>query len=353
MSKKILDYAKKVQPVDRRYMEKMRKYHNTLLMPTGALEVLLSYVEKLAGIYKEIPVRMLKKKKVIVFAADHGIAEEGVSAYPQEVTKQMLSSFANELAVITVLAKHQELDISVIDVGVKGEPVKGKNIISKKVSNGTKNFLHENAMSKEELEKAFKIGVELAKETKAKGYDIVLMGEMGIGNTTSSSAVAAALLNLPVDILTGYGTGINETTFRQKIAIIEKALIQRKINTNDPLEILMKVGGFEIVAICGFLIGAGIYRLPVILDGFIGDVAALAAYFINPLAKDYWFAGQISQESGDKKILKKLALRPILDLDFRLGEASGSTMALPILEQAIAISRFTGTFEKAKVSDRK
>ncbi len=353
MCKKISDYAKKIKPIDKKYMDKMRQYHNTLLMPTGALEVLLSYVEKLAGIYKETPVRTLKKKRIIVFAADHGIAEEGVSAYPQEVTKQMLSSFANNLAVITVLAKNQGLDITVVDVGVKGESIKGKNILTKKVSEGTKNFLYENAMSEVEFEKAFEIGINMAKETKTSGYDIALIGEMGIGNTTSSSAVAASLLDLPVSILTGYGTGINEKTYKLKISTIEKALRQRNIKTKDPLEILRKVGGFEIVAISGFLIGSAIYRLPVILDGFIGDVAALAAYCINPFAKDYWFAGQISQEIGDKIILKKLDLKPMLDLDFRLGEASGAALALPILEQAIAISKFTGTFDSAKVSGKR
>lgn len=353
MKAELLKLIEEIQPIDIKYVKKMRKHHETLLMPTDALKLLLSYVEKLAGIYKEIPVRILRKKKIIVFAADHGVAEEGVSAYPQDVTRQMLGSFVKSFAVITVLAKHLNADITVVDMGVKGEAIISKKMLNKKIAQGTQNFLYEDAMTSIELKKALETGLQLAKKCKKNGYDIVLLGEMGIGNTTSTSAIVASLLNVPVKSVTGYGTGISKKTYQKKISTLQKALRNRKINKKDPFDILQKVGGFEIAAMVGFLLGAAYFRLPVILDGFIGDAAALVAYHINPLAKDYWIAGQVSQEKGDRNVLKKLSLKPILDLEFRLGEASGAAIAFPILEQAVAISRNTGTFSQAKVSNKK
>lgn len=352
---------KNIQPLDKKSIEKIQKHHANLLMPSGALSVVLLYVEQLAGIYAEVPVRTLKRKRVVLFAADHGIAKEGVSAYPQEVTVQMLGSFAQNWAVITALAKNQNLDMTVFDVGVLGEGIVSEKISVQKIAQGTKNFLQENAMSEKELKIAMEIGREVAKETKKRGYDIALIGEMGIGNTTSASAITAALLHLPVQQITGHGTGVSEEIYKRKISIIKQALkargvilerAKRPIESHNAYEVLRKVGGFEIAAMTGFLLGAAEQRLPVLLDGFITGAAALAAYSIDPMSKEYWIAGHISKEQGHRKILEKLSLRPILDLDLRLGEASGAAFALPVLEQAIAVSQNTGTFTMAGVSNK-
>jgi nicotinate-nucleotide--dimethylbenzimidazole phosphoribosyltransferase len=264
----------------------------------------------------------------------------------------MLGSFANNWAVITALAKNQRMDMVVMDMGVKGEAIPSKKIVNKKIAAGTKNFLKEDAMSREELEKAVAIGMALAEETKAKGYDIVLIGEMGIGNTTSASAITALLLSLPVKVVTGRGTGVSDQAYLKKIQIITKAIQERKVKKSDAMDVLQKVGGFEIAAMTGFLLKAAAVKLPVLLDGFITGAAALAAFSIAPQAKQYWIAGHVSKEIGHRKILEKLSLRPILDLDLRLGEASGAALALPILEQAIAISRDTGTFTLAGVANK-
>lgn len=343
----------KIEPLDEKSREKMRVHHADLLMPTGALAVPLSYVEQLAGILGTVRIPKQLKKRVVLFAADHGIAAEGVSAYPQEVTAQMLGSFAQGWAVITALAKRQDMDMVVVDVGVKGEGIVSDKILNKKIGQGTKNFLKEDAMIESELFQALEVGIDMARQTKTKGYDIALIGEMGIGNTTSASAITAALLALPVATVTGRGTGVNDEAYKKKIAVITQALkASNVIESPEVLKILKKVGGFEIAAMVGFLLGAAAEKLPVILDGFITGSAALAAYRISPQSKAYWIAGHVSAEGGHRKILEKLSLRPILDLDLRLGEASGAALAIPILEQAITISQDTGTFTIAGVANK-
>jgi nicotinate-nucleotide--dimethylbenzimidazole phosphoribosyltransferase len=348
---KIIDSVrKKIQPLDQNAITKMQLHHADLLMPTGALAVPLSYVEQLAGIMGNRP--KIEKKQVVLFAADHGIAAEGISAYPQEVTQQMLGSFAQGWAVITSLAKSQGMDMVVIDMGVKGSVLPSEKIINRKIAAGTKNFLQEDAMSRNEVEKALAVGIAVAKETKERGYDVALIGEMGIGNTTSASAITALLLSLPVEIVTGRGTGVTDETYEKKMAVIKKGILSRKVNNADAVTVLQKVGGFEIAAMTGFLLGAAAEKLPVVLDGFITGAAALVAYDIAPQAKEYWIAGHVSKEIGHRRILEKLLLRPILDLDLRLGEASGAALALPILEQAMVISRDTGTFTIAGVTNK-
>jgi nicotinate-nucleotide--dimethylbenzimidazole phosphoribosyltransferase len=352
MYKLLEQTIKKITPLDKKSMQAMQAHHAQLLMPLGALSVPLSYVEQLAGIFTEKTARVLAKKRVVLFAADHGIAAEGVSAYPQEVTRQMLGSFANKWAVITALAKSQHMDVVVLDMGVKGEAIEAPTIRTEKLGEGTKNFLQEDAMSIAQLEKAVGVGIRMARETKAAGYDIALIGEMGIGNTTSASAISAVLLAVPVGGVTGHGTGVGEEAYRKKILLIEKALQNRKPDALDPLGVLQKVGGFEIAAMTGFLLGAAGCKLPVLLDGFITGSAALVASMVCLESKQYWIAGHVSKEQGHKKILEKLSLRPLLDLDLRLGEGSGAAFALPLLEQAIAVSRDTATFTTAQVSNK-
>jgi nicotinate-nucleotide--dimethylbenzimidazole phosphoribosyltransferase len=319
-------------------------------MPTGALAVPLSFVEQLAGIYKEFPVRQLRKKAAVIFAADHGVVAEGVSAYPQEVTQQMLGSFANGWAVITVLCKNQNIDVRVVDVGVKGSPVKG--IINKKIAEGTKNFAKGAAMTKKQALAAIAIGREQAAVLAKKKYDIAIVGEMGIVNTTATSAIASCMLGVAAVEVTDRGTGINDKVYQKKVAVIEKALKLHGPNKKDAIEVLCCVGGFEIAAMVGFILGCGEYRIPVVLDGVITAAAALLAHSITPLSMQYCIAGHVGKEKAHEKILQALGLTPLLNLGLRLGEGSGAALALPLLEQAIVVSNNTGTFSSAHVSNK-
>lgn len=341
-----------IKPLDETYRKKLYAYHKTLLMPEDALSPILSYVEKLAAIKRENPVHVLKKKVVVLFAADHGVVAEGVSAYPQEVTRQMLQSFANEWAVITVLAKKERMDVLVVDTGVIGEPVLDNKIINQKIRQGTNNFVNGPSMSEKEAIKAIEIGIKTAEDIAKKGYEIAVVGEMGIGNTTSASAITSLILNLKPEEVTGRGTGVDDNGLKRKIMAIKKGLRVNKPDPKDAVDVLFKVGGFEIGAMTGFILGCAAFKIPLVLDGFITGSAALLANNMSSLSMDYCFAGHCSMEIGHRKILEYLKLKPLLNLDLRLGEGSGAALALSILESAIYISRETATFATAKVSNK-
>lgn len=349
---KLKKTIKNIRPLNKRKMESLKAYHQTLLMPKDAMASLLDQVEKLAGIYGEVPVRIPKRRIAVIFAGDHGVVKERVSVYPQEVTKQMLTSFANGWAVITVVSKQQKMDVEVVDVGVIGDVCQDTRIINQKIAAGTKNFTQERAMNRNQAEQAIEIGIAVAAKIAKNGYDIAVVGEMGIGNTTSSSAITSAVLGVRPEEVTGRGTGIDDNGLKRKIAAIKKGLTLHKPDPKDPLDVLCKVGGFEIGAICGFILGCAEKRIPVVLDGFITGSAALLAYKLLPRSIDYCFAGHCSQERGHKQILLHLGLFPLLNLNLRLGEGSGAALALSLLENAIYISRETATFATAKVSNK-
>jgi len=347
---------KKIPFVKIEFAEKAQKRLDNLTKPLGSLGRLEEFARRLVAITEDtMPV--LDKKVIFTFAGDHGVAEEGVSAFPSEVTRQMVINFLRGGAGINVLARHAGAEVAVIDIGVKGDfgnfPSKGGTgglFISKKVVSGTRNIRKGPAMTKDEAVQCIEVGIALAHEYANKGYRLFCTGEMGIGNTTPSSAIAAVLTGRPVSEVTGKGTGIGDAALKSKIMVIEDALSINKPDPSDPLDVLAKVGGAEIGGIAGLIIGAAANRIPVVIDGFISTAGALIAYCMEPRTKDYMFAAHNSVEIGHKAMLEKIGLRPILDLDLRLGEGTGAALAMLMIEAGLKIYKEMATFGEAGVS---
>ena len=293
----------------------------------------------------------LKNKVIFTFAGDHGIAVEGVSAYPQAVTAQMVYNFINGGAGINVLARHVGARVVVADLGVASDLKPHKELVNKKVALGTRNILKGPAMSKEEAVKAIENGIEIFLNELPKGIDIAGTGEMGIANTASASAIAATILKKPVEELTGRGTGIDDIALKNKVAAITKALEINKPNPKDAIDVVSKVGGFEIAGLVGVILAAASKRVPVVIDGFISSAASLIAYTLEPKVKEYLIAAHCSVEKGHRAVLEYMGLKPILDLNMRLGEGTGAALAMNIIEASVKILLEMATFEAAGVSE--
>jgi nicotinate-nucleotide--dimethylbenzimidazole phosphoribosyltransferase len=344
----------KIRPLDQVTMALVQRRLDNLTKPRGSLGRLEELAKQIAGIAKD-PLPRFKRKVIFTFAADHGIAEEQISAYPKEVTAQMVFNFVRGGAGINVLARHVGAEVVVVDVGVaekiKIQKSKIKNFKDKKINYGTKNFVHQAAMSKEEAIEAIETGIQVVREEfYKKKIDILSLGDMGIGNTTSSSAVVAAITGMEVKKVTGRGTGIDNATFNNKVKVIQKALRLHNPDSGKPLDILAKVGGFEIGAIAGAALAGASLRVPVVIDGFISSAGALLAYKFCPQIKNYLIASHRSVERGHKAILDYMGLAPILDLDLRLGEGTGAALAINIIEAGIKILDEMASFEEAGVS---
>ncbi|MDO8720930.1 MAG: nicotinate-nucleotide--dimethylbenzimidazole phosphoribosyltransferase [Syntrophales bacterium] len=336
------------------FMEEAQKRLDNLTKPPGSLGRLEEFARRLVAI-TENRLPMLDKKLIFTFAGDHGVAEEGVSAFPKEVTPQMVFNFLNGGAAINVLARHGAAEVVIIDIGVDYDFTGIKTerevpLLMKKVVWGTKNMRKGPAMTRQEAEGCIDTGIELAYEYAKKGYQIFATGEMGIANTTPSSAIASVLTGRPVPEVTGRGTGIGDDALENKIKVIEDSIALNKPDAKDPVDVLAKVGGAEIGGIAGLIIGAAANRIPVVIDGFISTAGALIAYCIKPAVKDYLFAAHSSVEIGHKAMLEKIGLKPILDLDMRLGEGTGAALALLMIEAGLKIYREMATFGEAGVS---
>jgi len=350
---------KMITPVNIEFAEKAQKRLDNLTKPPGSLGRLEEFARRLVAI-TENTMPVLDKKVIFTFAGDHGVAEERVSAYPKEVTRQMVFNFLNGGAGINVLARHAEAEVFVVDIGVDFDftkagdsPLKwetGGLFISKKVVMGTKNMRKQPAMTKDEALRCIEVGIHLAEDYALKGYNIFGTGEMGIANTTPSSAIAAVLTGKPVSEVTGRGTGIDDDALKNKIKVIEDAILINNPDPSNAVDVLAKVGGTEIGAIAGLIIGAAANRIPVVIDGFISTAGALIAYCIEPKTKDYMFAAHNSVEIGHKAMLEKIGLRPILDLDLRLGEGTGAALAMLMIEAGLKIYKEMATFGEAGVS---
>jgi nicotinate-nucleotide--dimethylbenzimidazole phosphoribosyltransferase len=337
--------------VDEKVGHQVRAYLDTLTKPPGSLGRLEDLAVQLAEMTGE-PFPVVSPPGVIVFAADHGVTEEGVSAFPQEVTIQMVNNFLAGGAAINVLSRSIGAKLKIVDVGVAGD-VKGDRLVNRKVSRGTKNFCKQDAMTRSEAIQAIEAGQqETKKMIEEDGIKCLIPGEMGIGNTTASSAVLAALTGAPVESLIGGGTGVDTEKLKHKQQVIEKALNERKPDRNDPIEILAKVGGLEMAAIAGAVSAAAARRVPVLLDGFICTTAALAAAKIHSHIAEYLIVGHRSAEPGHDVAIRALNKQPLLDLGLRLGEGSGAAVAFPILESAMKILKEMATFESAGVSGK-
>ncbi len=321
---------------------KMKKHVDQLTKPVGSLGQLEEIMIRLAGITGEM-FPDLRQRAVVVFCGDHGVAEEGVSAYPQEVTGLMIQNFDRGKAAINILAKRAGADFCAVDVGSKLEETP-KSVISARIRKGTNNFCQESAMTIAEAEQAIHVGRKTVKDLWEKGTRLLAVGELGIGNTTAGSAIASALLGLEVEQLTGRGSWVSSSAYIQKCETIKRALRKHQLSPDRPLEVLAKVGGFEIAGMVGAYIGAAENRIPVIVDGLISTAAVLVAVRLKPEIKPYLFASHVSVEPGHSIMLEELGLKPILHADMRLGEASGAAVVMPVFETAVTVAREMATF---------
>ena len=325
-----------------------RERQNSLTKPQGSLGRLEELSIQLAAIGK----RFVDRKAVIVMAADHGVAAEGVSAYPSEVTPQMVLNFVRGGAAINVLARQANARITVVDIGVNFDFDLSLPIVQRKVMRGTRNMAREAAMTCEQAEQAIQVGMDVVQSEIAKGLDIVATGDMGIGNTTPSAAIVSVITGEPVARVTGRGTGVDEAGLQRKVAMIEKAIAINKPDPKNPMDVLSKVGGLEIAGIAGVIIGAASGGIPVVIDGFISGAAALIACQLAPEVKPYLIAAHQSVEIGHRVMLDHIGLRPLLDMNLRLGEGTGAVLAFHLIEAATRILNEMATFEEAGVSEK-
>ena len=339
----------KIEPVDKEIMEEAQKRLDQLTKPQGSLGRLEELAKIVVGITGK-PNPALNHKLIITMAGDHGVVEEGISAFPQEVTPQMVYNFLRGGAGINVLSRHVGAKIQVVDMGVATDLERSPELIIKKIGYGTKNFTKGPAMSWEEALQSIEAGIEVVEDLGKKGLDILGIGDMGIGNTTPSSAIIAVFSGCRVRDVTGRGTGIENKVFDNKVKVIEKGIAVNKPNPEDPIDVLAKVGGFEIGGIAGSILAGAAMKIPVVIDGFISTAGALIATELAPLTKDYIIASHNSREVGHKVMLERMGLRPLLDLDLRLGEGTGAALGISLVEAAIKILTEMATFADAGVS---
>lgn len=347
---KILDRAASVTPLDSSAMQEARTRQQELTKPAGSLGRLEDIAIQIAGITGQ-PMPKIERKAVIVMAGDHGVTAEGVSAYPSEVTPQMVYNFLRGGAAINALAHYAGARVIVVDIGVAAD-IAHPDLLSHKVAYGTANMAQGPAMTQAQMVEAIQVGMDVFDAQFEQGVDLVATGDMGIGNTTSASAIAAALLSKPAALVTGRGTGIDDKQLAHKIQVIEVALERNKPDPADPFDVLMKVGGLEIAGLVGVIIAAAARRVPVVIDGLISGAAALVAVEANPAIREYLLAGHTSVEQGHRLMLEHMGLSPLLDLKLRLGEGTGATLAMSIIEAALHAHNEMATFAEAGVSEK-
>jgi nicotinate-nucleotide--dimethylbenzimidazole phosphoribosyltransferase len=304
---------------------------------------------RLAGMTGRRP-PLLGRKAVIVMAGDHGVAAEGVSAYPPEVTGQMVLNFLRGGAAICVLARQAGARVVVVDMGVASDLGVHPDLRSRRIAPGTQNFAQGPAMSREQALQAVEAGIAVVQEEMERGLDIVVTGDMGIANTTPSTAIVAAMTGSPPELVTGRGTGIDDAGWTHKVDVVRRGLTVNRPDPTDALDVLSKVGGFEIGGLAGVILGASAARVPVVVDGFISGAAALIAVALCPAAREYLIASHTSVEPGHRAMLGHLGLRPLLDLGLRLGEGTGGVLALHLVEASVRILGEMATFEEAAIS---
>lgn len=339
-----------IKDVDKEALKKADERMTSLVKPLKSLGKLEDMAIKLAGITGKVK-NNIDKKVVIIMSSDNGVVEEGVASAPQSVTLSQTINFTKGLTGVAVLAKANNTDLMVVDVGVNCD-FECPGVINRKVRKSTSNMAKGSAMTYEECIKAVLVGIDCVKDAKDKGYDIVGVGEMGIGNTSTSSAVLCALTDCKVEDVVGRGAGITDAAYAKKISVVKKALEINNPDKNNPLDVISKVGGFDIAAMTGVFIGAAYYKIPVVIDGLISVVAALCAYRLNNKCRDYMFTSHISKEIGFKTAMSELGLSSILDLNMGLGEGSGCPLAFSIMDSACAVMNNMATFEEAEINDK-
>jgi nicotinate-nucleotide--dimethylbenzimidazole phosphoribosyltransferase len=339
-----------IKPLDDKAMAQARKRQDELTKPAGSLGRLEGVSIQIAGIQRKAKPE-IKNKLMITMAGDHGVVDEKIGNWPREVTAQMVENFLRGGAGINVLARQAGARIVFVDIGVASDLKPNKQLVMKKVDYGTKNMCQGPAMTSEQAIAAIETGIEIVNTEVKKGLDIVGTGDMGIGNTTASSAIFAALSGKKVEDVTGRGTGLSDEQFNHKIDVIKRALAMNKPNPSKPLDILAKVGGFEIGGLAGVMLGAAAQHVPVVIDGFISGAAALVATKLAPQLKDYIIAAHVSAEAGHAAMLQYLGFKPLLNLEMRLGEGTGAALGIIIAEAAVKTLNEMATFAEAGVSE--
>jgi len=351
--KKIVDG---IEPLDEKWIVKARERTGQLVMPTRALGRLHDISERLCGIQKTLKPK-IDRKAVLIMAGDHGVVEEEVSAYPQEVTGAMVQTFLAGGAGINAISRHIGAEVQVIDMGIIPDLDvdsidSGHGLLKRKVSHGTANLARGPAMTRQMAEKAIATGFELAADLFQKGVEILGTGDMGIGNTTPSAAIGTVVTGKNPEQMVGRGTGIDDNRLIKKREVVTRGIQVNNPDPRDGLDVLSKVGGFEIGGIAGCVLAGAFYSRPVVIDGFISTAGALIAHILCPLVTEYIFAGHRSEETGHGLMLKYLGLEPILDLGMRLGEGTGGALAMGVMEGAVHVFNEVLTFEEAGVADK-
>jgi nicotinate-nucleotide--dimethylbenzimidazole phosphoribosyltransferase len=343
---------KEIKPLDESAMQAARLRQDTLTKPRGSLGRLEELSIQLAGITAK-PFPSMERKAVIVMAADHGVTLEGVSAYPAEVTPQMVLNFLRGGAAINVLARQAGARVIVVDMGVAAHITDlSGTLVRRKIGFGTANLANGPAMTPEQARESIRSGIEIAEAEIARGVDLLATGDMGIGNTTASAAIACALMNEIPEVIAGRGTGVDDDGLKRKVDVIARALHVNQPNSNDALDVLAKLAGFEIGGLVGMILASAAHRKPVVIDGFISTAAAMLAVSLAPAAREYMIAAHVSQERGHKRMLEWLRMNPLLDLNLRLGEGSGAVLAFPLIDASARILCEMATFGEAGVSDK-
>jgi len=340
-----------IESINKEVMKQAWDRIDNLTKPIGSLGEIENIIAKMAGITGSIH-NKINKKNVVIMCADNGVVEEGVSNCPKSVTATVTNNFTKEITGVYVLSKFAGSDITVVDVGVDAD-FNNPKIINKKIAYGTMNMMKGPAMTREQTIKAIEVGIETVDDLVREGYDLFGTGEMGVGNTATSAAILSVFSGLEVEMSVGMGSGITQDQFINKKSVIKKSIEVNKPDKNDVIDVLSKVGGFDIAALCGCFLAAAKNRMPIVIDGFIASAAALCAYELNPLVIGYIFASHLSAEPGAAFIMNEIGLKPMLNLNMRLGEGSGCPLAFNIIEAALFTMDNMGTFEEATLDSKK
>jgi len=338
-----IEQIKNIKDLDIAAMEKAKARWDNIAKPVGSLGAFEDIVVKLAGITGSADVN-LDKKAVIVMCADNGVLAQGVAQTPGGITAVMAGFIADKRSSVCIMARKANADIIPVDIGMFTR-ISNKNILDHHIADGTNDFTQGPAMTKEQAQKAIQIGIELVKDCKEKGYKIIATGEMGIGNTTTSSAVASVLLGLSAEKVTGRGAGLSDEGLARKISTIKRGIEINKPDETDAFDVLHKLGGFDIAGLCGVFLGGAIHGIPVVIDGFISSVSALVAERICPGARDYMIPSHVSAEPACKAVLDELGLHPVIHAGMRLGEGTGAVAVLPLIDMALAVYHDLMTFK--------
>lgn len=348
----ITETISRIAPVENLWLERAAARQSELTKPPESLGRLEEIANRLCAIQQTLE-PSVERQEIFVFAASHGVCAEGVSPYPAAVTAQMVLNFLHGGAAINSLAKSANADLTVVDIGVDGEFTEtAANFVKAKIAPGTKNFAMGAAMTETEMQRAVEIGIETVRTAKKNRAEIIGLGEMGIGNTTSASAITAALLGIAPADCVGRGTGANDAMLAHKIAVVSRALTVNQPNGGDALDVLQKVGGLEIAGLVGLCLGAAAERIAIISDGFIATAAVALAIKICPFVGDYVFASHLSVECGHAALLEFVGQKPLLDLEMRLGEGTGAALAMNIIAASVAVFNGMATFSTAGISNK-